>query len=39
MKLFTLDHRLILAQIGTLADADRQAVDTALSRLFADIGQ
>lgn len=30
MKLFTLDHRFIVAKRGTLADADRQAVSRAL---------
>jgi len=34
MKLFTLDNRLIIKQVGTLADADRQAVSKAFNQLF-----
>ena len=30
VKLFTLDHRLVLRKAGTLAPADRQAVKKAL---------
>lgn len=35
IKLFTLDHRLILAPLGVLAPADRVAVENTLKRLFA----
>jgi hypothetical protein len=35
MKLFTLDHRLILKKIGALTDKDRKAVINALGRLLA----
>lgn len=35
MKLFTLDHRLILATLGTLAPGDQQAVSAALAQLLA----
>jgi mRNA interferase MazF len=35
MKLFTLDHRLILRRAGRLAVADARAVASALARLFA----
>jgi mRNA interferase MazF len=35
MKLFTLDHRLILARLGTLCPVDRQSVSTAIAQLFA----
>lgn len=34
MKLFTLDHRLVLRRCGQLAAADRSAVSQALSRLL-----
>lgn len=34
MKLFTLDHRLIEARLGRLADADHRAVAAVLKRLF-----
>ena len=35
MKLFTLDHRLIIKKIGTLTNKDKQAVAKALDRLLA----
>ncbi|MCX8115560.1 MAG: type II toxin-antitoxin system PemK/MazF family toxin [Burkholderiales bacterium] len=35
-KLFTLDHRLILGELGRLADADRKAVQAALLRLLGE---
>ncbi len=34
MKLFTLDHNLILKQIGTLAENDRVKVINTLQELF-----
>jgi len=34
MKLFTLDNSLILGTVGSLAEADKQAVRKALERLF-----
>jgi len=34
MKLFTLDHRLILARLGKLADVDRANIEHALHRLL-----
>lgn len=34
MKLFTLDHRLILRRAGRLSTADRNAVRTALAKLL-----
>lgn len=34
MKLFTLDHRLIIATLGRLAAGDQTAVTEALQRLF-----
>jgi len=36
-KLFTLDHRLVRGQLGTLAAEDAAAVRAALSRLLPDI--
>lgn len=35
MKLFTLDERLVLRTAGALAEADRVAVQKALTRLWA----
>lgn len=35
MKLFTLDHRLVLRRAGRLADADRQLVIRSLNRLLS----
>jgi hypothetical protein len=35
MKLFTLDHRLIIKKIGTLKNKDKHAVTKALGRLLA----
>ena len=35
MKLFTLDHRLIIKKIGTLTNKDMKAVINALGRLLA----
>ena len=35
MKLFTLDHRLVIKTIGTLTNKDKQAVRKALGRLLA----
>ena len=35
MKLFTLDHRLIIKKIGTLTNKDKQTVRKALERLLA----
>jgi mRNA interferase MazF len=35
MKLFTLDHRLIVARLGALAENDRYAVQQALRTLLA----
>ena len=35
MKLFTLDHRLVLRRIGSLADGDREAVRAAVDGLLA----
>jgi hypothetical protein len=35
MKLFTLDHRLILRTAGNLAKADREGVLNALRELLA----
>lgn len=37
MKLFTLDHRLILRKAGRLAMADRQAVRSVCAELFTDV--
>ncbi len=34
MKLFTLDHRLVLDAVGTLAEPDRRAVRKSLSTLL-----
>jgi mRNA interferase MazF len=34
MKLFTLDDRLVLRQVGTLGAADREATRKALDRLL-----
>jgi mRNA interferase MazF len=34
MKLFTLDDRLVLRQLGTLGSADREAARKALDRLL-----
>lgn len=34
MKLFTLDHRLIVARVGRLAEADCEAVRGSLGRLL-----
>ena len=34
MKLFTLDHRLVLRKAGELVSADRQAVDRAARALL-----
>lgn len=34
MKLFTLDHRLVVRRAGTLADADRAAVTVAIRALM-----
>jgi mRNA interferase MazF len=34
MKLFTLDHRFVLAKRGKLANRDRKAVATALATLL-----
>jgi mRNA interferase MazF len=36
-KLFTLDHRLVRGQLGTLAAADAESVRAALSRLLPRI--
>ena len=36
MKLFTLDHRLVLSTIGVLSPEDQQAVRKTLSRLLHD---
>lgn len=35
MKLFTLDHRLILEQVGTLSEADKKAVSRNIKQLFS----
>lgn len=35
MKLFTLDHRLVIKKIGTLTNKDKQAVRKAIERLLA----
>ena len=35
MKLFTLDHRLVIKKIGTLTNKDKQTVRKALARLLA----
>ena len=34
MKLFTLDHRLVLRKAGTLSRRDRDAVEKALGAIF-----
>lgn len=34
MKLFTLDHRLIIKKLGTLDKTDQQSVAKSLKRLF-----
>jgi mRNA interferase MazF len=34
MKLFTLDNRLIIRQVGKLVDIDQQAVGKAFNQLF-----
>ncbi len=34
MKLFTLDHRLIIKKLGSLHKIDRQSVEKSLKRLF-----
>lgn len=36
MKLFTLDHRLVLSTSGVLSPEDQQAVRKTLSRLLHD---
>lgn len=35
MKLFTLDHRFVVARVGALSDADRLLVNDALDVLLA----
>jgi hypothetical protein len=35
MKLFTLDHTLVLKRIGFLSAADQDVVNTSLQHLFA----
>lgn len=35
MKLFTLDHRFVVAQVGALSNVDRLLVDEALEMLLA----
>lgn len=35
MKLFTLDHAIVVKQIGNLAHTDKLAVQKALQQLFA----
>jgi len=37
-KLFTLDHRLVRGQLGTLAPADRERVRQGLQALFGHAG-
>lgn len=37
-KLFTLDHRLVRGQLGTLAPADREAVGHRLQQLLGEAG-
>jgi mRNA interferase MazF len=34
MKLFTIDHRLVVKRIGKLAESDRTAVEQVLKQLF-----
>lgn len=36
-KLFTLDHRLILNKVGSLAERDRKAVVVSIREILADI--
>lgn len=36
MKLFTLDHRFVVARIGALSDADRMGVEASLHSLLGD---
>jgi len=35
MKLFTLDHRLVIRKAGALSDDDQQQVSDALKQLFS----
>ncbi|HYP67651.1 MAG TPA: type II toxin-antitoxin system PemK/MazF family toxin [Thiobacillaceae bacterium] len=39
MKLFTLDHQLILRKLGRLAERDRAATAKALKALFQGLSQ
>lgn len=38
MKLFTLDDRLILRRIGTLASGDRSHLADSITKLMHDLG-
>ena len=37
-KLFTLDHRLVRGQLGTLAPGDREQVERSLQELLGEAG-
>lgn len=37
IKLFTLDHRLIVSKIGTLSEKDRKEVRASLTQALGDI--
>jgi mRNA interferase MazF len=37
MKLFTLDHRLVLARLGNLGTADSKALRSTVAELLADL--
>lgn len=36
MKLFTLDHRFVVARVGALADSDRMGVEAPLRALLGE---
>ncbi|QQR82024.1 MAG: type II toxin-antitoxin system PemK/MazF family toxin [Deltaproteobacteria bacterium] len=37
MKLFTLDHRLVVSKIGTLSEKDRKEIRASLTQALGDI--
>lgn len=36
MKLFTLDHRFVVARVGALADTDRMGIEVSLRELLGE---
>lgn len=36
MKLFTLDHRFVVARVGALSDSDRMGIEASLLALLGD---